>query len=133
AIGWGFQLQSTPAAATPGLLMLGGALHLSGLVEGRSSTQGARSGLASRGGMSGAFFTGVLAVVVAAPCTAPFMGPALGWALTQTPVAALTVFLFLGIGFAAPFVLVAYAPGLLARLPRPGPWMETFRKALAFP
>jgi thiol:disulfide interchange protein len=61
------------------------------------------------------------------------MGPALGWALTQTPVAALTVFLFLGLGFAAPFVLVAYAPGLLSRLPRPGAWMETFRKALAFP
>jgi thiol:disulfide interchange protein len=72
-------------------------------------------------------------VVVAAPCTAPFMGPALGWALTQTPAAALAVFLALGIGFAAPFVLVAYAPGLLSRLPRPGAWMETFRKALAFP
>ena len=61
------------------------------------------------------------------------MGPALGWALTQTPAAALAVFLALGLGFAAPFVLVAFAPGLLARLPRPGAWMETFRKALAFP
>jgi len=61
------------------------------------------------------------------------MGPALGWALTQTPAAALVVFLFLGVGFAAPFVLVTYAPGLLSRLPKPGAWMETFRKALAFP
>jgi thiol:disulfide interchange protein len=133
AIGWGFQLQSPSVVAVLCLLMLGVALNLSGLFEVGTSLQGAGSGLASRGGVFGSFFTGVLAVVVAAPCTAPFMGPALGWALTQTPVAALTVFLALGIGFAAPFVLVAYAPGLLSRLPKPGAWMETFRKALAFP
>jgi thiol:disulfide interchange protein DsbD len=133
AIGWGFQLQSPLVVAVLCLLMLAVALNLSGLFEVGTSLQGAGSGLASRGGALGSFFTGALAVVVAAPCTAPFMGPALGWALTQTPVAALTVFLFLGLGFAAPFVLVAYAPGLLSRLPRPGPWMEMFRKALAFP
>jgi thiol:disulfide interchange protein DsbD len=133
AIGWGFQLQSAPVVAVLCLLMLAVALNLSGLFEIGTSLQGAGSGLASRGGSLGAFFTGALAVVVAAPCTAPFMGPALGWALTQTPAAALTVFLALGLGFAAPFVLVAYAPGLLSRLPRPGPWMEVFRKALAFP
>ena len=133
AIGWGFQLQSPPVVAVLALLMLAVALNLSGLFEVGTSLQGAGTGLASKGGAAGAFFTGALAVVVAAPCTAPFMGPALGWALTQTPVAALTVFLFLGLGFAAPFVLVAYAPGLLSRLPRPGAWMETFRKALAFP
>ena len=133
AIGWGFQLQSPPVVAVLCLLMLAVALDLSGVFEVGTSLQGAGSGLASRGGLIGAFFTGTLAVVVAAPCTAPFMGPALGWALTQTPVAALVVFLALGLGFAAPFVLVAYAPGLLSRLPRPGPWMDLFRKALAFP
>ena len=133
AVGWGFQLQSPPVVAVLCLLMLAVALNLSGLFEVGTSLQGAGSGLASRGGSLGAFFTGALAVVVAAPCTAPFMGPALGWALTQTPAAALTVFLALGLGFASPFVLVAYAPGLLSRLPRPGPWMELFRKALAFP
>jgi thiol:disulfide interchange protein len=133
AIGWGFQLQSPTVVAVLSLLMLAVALNLSGLFEVGTSLQGTGSGLASRGGALGAFFTGALAVVVAAPCTAPFMGPALGWALTQTPAAALTVFLALGLGFAAPFVLVAYAPGLLSRLPRPGPWMELFRKALAFP
>lgn len=133
AIGWGFQLQSPPVVAVLALLMLAVALNLSGLFEVGTSLQGAGSGLASRGGALGAFFTGALAVVVAAPCTAPFMGPALGWALTQTPAAALVVFLALGIGFAAPFVLVAFAPALLSRLPRPGPWMEVFRKALAFP
>jgi thiol:disulfide interchange protein/DsbC/DsbD-like thiol-disulfide interchange protein len=133
AIGWGFQLQSPPVVAVLALLMLAVALNLSGLFEVGTSLQGAGSGLAGRGGALGAFFTGALAVVVAAPCTAPFMGPALGWALTQTPVAALAVFLALGLGFAAPFVLVAYAPGVLSRLPRPGAWMEIFRKALAFP
>ena len=133
AIGWGFQLQSPPVVAVLALLMLAVALNLSGLFEVGTSLQGAGSGLASRGGALGAFFTGALAVVVAAPCTAPFMGPALGWALTQTTLAAMTVFLALGIGFAAPFVLVAFAPGLLSRLPKPGAWMELFRKALAFP
>ncbi|MDB5466865.1 MAG: thio:disulfide interchange protein [Phenylobacterium sp.] len=133
AVGWGFQLQSPPVVAVLALLMLAVALDLSGVFEVGTSLQGAGSGLARRDGLAGAFFTGALAVVVAAPCTAPFMGPALGWALTQTPVAALIVFLALGIGFAAPFVLVAFIPGLLSRLPRPGPWMDVFRKALAFP
>ncbi|MFI4964667.1 MAG: protein-disulfide reductase DsbD family protein [Caulobacterales bacterium] len=133
AVGWGFQLQSPPVVAVLALLMLAVALNLSGLFEVGTSLQGAGAGLASRGGALGAFFTGALAVVVAAPCTAPFMGPALGWALTQPAMAALSVFLALGLGFAAPFVLVAFAPRLLSRLPRPGPWMEMFRKALAFP
>jgi thiol:disulfide interchange protein len=133
AVGWGFQLQSPPVVAVLTLLMLAVALNLSGVFEVGASLQGAGSGLATRRGLSGAFFTGALAVVVAAPCTAPFMGPALGWALTQTPAVALTVFAALGLGFAAPFVAVAYVPALLNRLPRPGAWMDLFRKALAFP
>lgn len=133
AVGWGFQLQDPPVVAGLALLMLLVALNLSGVFEMGTSLQGVGSGLATRPGLAGSFFTGALAVVVAAPCTAPFMGPALGWALTQPPVAALVVFLALAIGFAAPFVAVAFVPGLLARLPRPGPWMEIFKKALAFP
>lgn len=133
AVGWGFQLQSPPVVAGLALLMLAVALNLSGVFEVGLSLQNTGSGLAGRGGVAGAFFTGVLAVVVAAPCTAPFMAPALGWALTQTPAAALSVFLALGVGFALPFVAVAFAPGLLARLPKPGPWMDAFKKALAFP
>ena len=132
-LGWGFQLQDPPVVAALALLMLAIGLNLSGVFEIGSSLQGVGSGLAGRGGPGGAFFTGVLAVVVAAPCTAPFMGSALGWALTQPPLAALTVFAALGIGFAAPFVAVSFAPALLDRLPRPGPWMETFKNALAFP
>ena len=133
AIGWGFQLQSPPVVAGLALLILAVALNLSGVFEVGSSLQGAGAGLASRRGLAGAFFTGTLAVVVAAPCTAPFMAPALGWALTQPAVAALAVFLALSLGFAAPFTAVAFIPGLLSRLPRPGPWMEGLRKALAFP
>ncbi len=133
AVGWGFQLQSPAVVAGLALLMLAVAMNLSGVFEIGTSLQGVGSGFASRGGYAGAFFTGVLAVVVAAPCTAPFMAPALGWALTQTPAAALAVFAALGLGFAAPFVAAACAPGLLARLPRPGPWMDVLKKALAFP
>ena len=133
AVGWGFQLQDPPVVAALALLMLAVGLNLSGVFEVGTSLQGMGSGLAARGGLAGSFFTGVLAVVVAAPCTAPFMGPALGWALTQPAAASLVVFLALGVGFALPFVAVTFAPGLLARLPRPGPWMDVFRKALAFP
>ncbi len=133
AVGWGFQLQSPPVVATLALLMLAVALNLSGLFEVGSSLQGVGGQAASRGGMLGSFFTGALAVVVAAPCTAPFMGPALGWALTQNPAAALAVFAGLGLGFAAPFTAAAFIPGLLSRLPKPGAWMDGFRKLLSFP
>uniref|UniRef100_UPI002FCC23EE protein-disulfide reductase DsbD family protein n=1 Tax=Phenylobacterium sp. TaxID=1871053 RepID=UPI002FCC23EE len=133
AVGWGFQLQSPPVVAGLALLMLAVALNLSGVFEVGTSLQGAGSSLAGRGGLAGAFFTGALAVVVAAPCTAPFMAPALGWALTQSAPAALTVFLALGLGFAAPFALAAFLPGLLTRLPKPGPWMDGFKKLMAFP
>jgi thiol:disulfide interchange protein/DsbC/DsbD-like thiol-disulfide interchange protein len=132
-VGWGFQLQSPQVVAALALLMLAVALNLSGLYEVVSPLQGAGSGLAARGGLTGAFFTGVLAVLVAAPCTAPFMGPAVGWALTQPAATALVVFAGLGIGFALPFVAVAFAPRVLSRLPKPGPWMAVFKKALAFP
>jgi len=133
AIGWGFQLQSPPVVAALALLMLAIALDLSGVYEVGTSLQGMGSGLAGRGGIVGDVFTGALAVVVAAPCTAPFMGAAVGWALTQPPAAALTVFLALAVGFALPMVLIAVWPGLLKRLPKPGPWMDVFRRVLAFP
>lgn len=133
AVGWGFQLQSPPVVAGLALLMLAVALNLSGVFEVGSSLQGVGTGLAGKRGLAGAFFTGALAVVVAAPCTAPFMAPALGWALTQSAPAAIAVFLALGLGFAAPFALAAFVPGLLTRLPKPGPWMDVFKKLLAFP
>jgi thiol:disulfide interchange protein DsbD len=111
------------------------ALNLSGVFEAGTSLQAAagQAEAADRGGVLGAAFTGVLAVAVAAPCTAPFMGAAIGFALTQGPAIALGVFLALALGMAAPFVVLAFAPALLSRMPRPGAWMEGLKKALAFP
>ncbi len=134
AVGWGFQLQSPPVTAGLALLMLAVALNLSGVFHIGGGLQGAGSGPLSRlpGGL-GAFFTGALAVIVAAPCTAPFMAFALGAALVMPWPLALLVFLGLGLGLALPFVAVSLTPGLLTRLPRPGPWMERLKNLLAFP
>jgi thiol:disulfide interchange protein DsbD len=133
AVGWGFQLQSPAAVSLLSLVILAAALNLSGLFEVGVTAQGFGSGVASRGGLAGSAFTGALAVVVAAPCTAPFMGPALGFALIQPAPVALAVFLSLGLGFAAPFTLLSLSPALIRALPRPGPWMDLLRRALAFP
>jgi thiol:disulfide interchange protein DsbD len=131
AIGWGFQLQEPAVVAAFALLVFAIGLNLSGTFE--IPGIGVGDVLARRGGAAGSFFTGVLAVAVAAPCTAPFMASALGYALTQPAIAALSVFVALGIGFATPFVAVGYAPWLLRLLPKPGAWMSIFRQLLAFP
>lgn len=134
AVGWGFQLQSAPVTAGLALLMLAVALNLSGVFHIGGGLQGVGSGPLSRlpGGV-GAFFTGALAVVVAAPCTAPFMAFALGAALLMPWPMALAVFLMLGLGLALPYVVVSLSPRLLAKLPRPGAWMERLKSLLAFP
>ena len=132
-IGWGFQLQSPKVVGVLALLLFVIGLNLLDLFEIGARLQGVGGGLASRGGVSGSFFTGVLAVIVATPCTAPFMAGAVGYALAQPALTTLIVFLALGFGFALPFLLLGYIPGLLAKLPKPGPWMETFRQVLAFP
>ncbi|WP_406852501.1 protein-disulfide reductase DsbD domain-containing protein [Brevundimonas sp. BH3] len=134
AVGWGFQLQSPAVTAALSLLMLAVGLNMSGLFHIGGRLQGVGSGLAQgKGGVVGAFFTGVLAVVVAAPCTAPFMALALGAALVMPWPMALIVFVMLGLGLALPYVLVSFSPRILSRLPKPGSWMETFRNLLAFP
>jgi thiol:disulfide interchange protein DsbD len=133
AIGWGFQLQSPVVVGALALVMLLVALNMSGVFEATLPGQGAGGALAAKGGLVGAFFTGMLAVVVAAPCTAPFMATALGFALTQSPPAALLVFAGLGLGFAAPFVAVTFIPSLMRLFPRPGAWMDTLKHLLAFP
>lgn len=133
AIGWGFQLQSPGFVIALAYLFAAMGLSLSGLVQLGGNVMNAGSGLADRGGLSGSFFTGVLAVVVASPCTAPFMGTALGFAITQPPYIGLLVFAALGAGMAAPLLLFSYS-GLARRLmPKPGPWMETLKQLLAFP
>ena len=133
AVGWGFQLQEPRFVALLAYLFFVLGLSLSGLVELGSRFMGAGSRLADRGGYSGSFFTGVLATIVASPCTAPFMGTALGFAVTQSAPVALLIFAALGMGMAAPMLLLSYSRRLRALMPRPGPWMETFKQMLAFP
>ena len=129
-LGWGFQLQSPPVIAGLASLFFLIALNLFGVFEvGMSLTRlGGRTGE----GNGGSFSTGLLATLVATPCTAPFMGSALGFALTQPAPAALAIFTSLGLGMAAPFVVLAGSPRLLRFLPRPGAWMETMKQALGF-
>ena len=134
AVGWGFQLQSPAVVASLSVLMLVIGLNLSGVFEiGLRLQAVGGASLARRSGSAGAFATGVLAVVVAAPCTAPFMAAALGAALVMPAVAALLIFVLLGLGLALPYLLISLSPGLLARFPRPGVWMERLRGTLAFP
>ena len=133
SLGWGFQLQSPGVVAALAVLMTGLALNLLGVFEVGGRLAAAGGGLDRGTGARGAFGSGVLAVVVATPCTAPFMGAALGFALAQPAAVAGLVFTALGVGMALPFVALALSPRAAARLPRPGPWMETLRQALAFP
>ena len=132
-IGWGFQLQSPVVVAVLAdiLLLLG--LSMSGVFHIGGGLIGVGTGLASREGYAGSFFTGVLATVVATPCTAPLMGAAVGFALTQPWRIGIAVFLALGFGMALPFLLLTNLTWLLRRLPRPGAWMERLKQILAFP
>ena len=132
-VGWGFQLQSTGFVIGLAYLFTLMGLSLSGLVLLGSRWMNLGAGLAAAPGTRGSFFTGVLAVVVASPCTAPFMGSALGYALTQPPLAALTVFAALGTGMAAPMVAVSMSKTARGWLPKPGAWMETLKQVMAFP
>ena len=131
AVGWGFQLQEPVAVAGFALLIFAVGLNLSGVFEVGSITMG--DSLAARSGPLGAFFTGVLAVAVAAPCTAPFMAAALGFALMQSAVSAMLIFFSLGIGFALPFLILGLWPRALSFLPKPGTWMLRLKQFLAFP
>jgi thiol:disulfide interchange protein len=130
---WGAHLQNPLVVAVLSLVMLAVALSMSGVVQFGASLGNTGSTLASRSGPAGDFFTGVLAVVVASPCTAPFMGSALAYALVAPVLSAMLVFLALGVGLALPFLAVGFVPALSRLLPRPGRWMETLKEVLAFP
>jgi thiol:disulfide interchange protein len=133
ALGWGFQLQQPLFVGFVVYVMFAVGLSLSGVFTLGGGIAGVGQGLAQRSGALGDFFTGVLAVVVASPCTAPFMGPALAFAFAAPPWLAMMLFLALGLGLALPFLLIGFVPALGARLPKPGAWMETFKNVLAFP
>ena len=133
AVGWGFQLQSPAVNLALGLLMLGIALNLFGVFEIGTRIMGVGQTLTAGGERRAAFFTGLLAVVVATPCTAPFMAGALGYALVQPAAVALSIFVLLGLGLAFPYLLLSYVPAVGRVLPKAGPWMATFKNVLAFP
>jgi thiol:disulfide interchange protein len=133
AVGWGFQLQSPLVIALLVLVMLASALNLFGLFEVGLSVQKVGEVGGGRGGLTGSALTGALAIIVATPCSAPFMASAIGYALTQPPRVSLVIFIALALGFAAPFTLISFFPVLARILPAPGAWMVTLKHGLAFP
>jgi thiol:disulfide interchange protein len=133
AIGWGFQLQTPIFVAVIAYILLAMGLSLSGVAAFGAGFSGTGGRLAGRSGLTGTFFTGVLATIVATPCTAPFMGAALGFALIAPAAVAIGIFLALGLGLAAPYLIATITPGWQRLLPRPGGWMELVKQLLAFP
>jgi len=133
ASGWGFQFQSPVFVAAMAWVLFLVGLNLSGVFQVGTGLAGAGQGLASRGGHAGSFFTGLLAVLVATPCTAPFMGAAVAAALTAPVSVTLLIFVAMGLGLAAPYLLLGLFPAWARILPRPGRWMDVLKGALAFP
>ena len=131
-VGWGFQLQSPWVVYGLMILMFAFALNMFGVFEIGTSAVGVGQDLTAKQGLSGTFFSGLLAVVVATPCSAPFLAPALGAALTLPPVSFFSVFSMVGVGLALPYLLLSAFPGLLKKLPKPGAWMEAFKQIMSF-
>ena len=132
-VGWGFQLQSPVIVGILSILMfLIGLILLTDINIGASLTRLGKVG-SNDTSYSGSFLTGILAVIVASPCTAPFMGAAIGYALIQPSAITLPIFLSLGLGFAAPYLVLSIKPELISSMPRPGKWMETLKEFFAFP
>jgi len=131
AVGWAFQLQDPRIIFVLLALVTAIGLNLAGLFELPNVSFGNR--LTRKDGPAGSFWTGALAAFVATPCTGPFMAAALGATIVLPPIAALVIFAGLGIGLALPFLLIAFVPAIRSRLPKPGPWLDSFRKAMAIP
>ncbi|PZO87564.1 MAG: disulfide bond formation protein DsbD [Micavibrio aeruginosavorus] len=132
-VGWGFQLQHPAVILFLAYLFFMLGLNLSGYFEINTRLTNIGQSLTQKTGITGSFFTGVLATLVATPCTAPFMGAAMGYALTQPAYVSMAVFLALGLGLAIPYLVLCFIPAARHTLPKPGAWMETFRQFLAFP
>ena len=131
-LGWGFQFQDPAVVIVTAALFFLIGLNLLGIFEiGSALTR--LGGTGRRSGGAASFFSGIFAAAVATPCTAPFMGVAMGYALTHSVGASFGVFSALALGMAAPYLVLSIVPGLVSRLPKPGPWMETFRQLMAFP
>ncbi len=133
SIGWGYQLQSPIVVSLlVYLFVVLGYIFMSNMVLGTSLARLSTISL-GKGDSIESFLTGVLAVIVASPCTAPFMGSAIGFALLQPSFYSVLIFLGLGIGFSLPYLVLSAKPSLLSFLPKPGQWMETFKQFMAFP
>jgi thiol:disulfide interchange protein/DsbC/DsbD-like thiol-disulfide interchange protein len=132
-LGWGFQLQSPAVVTALAALFFVLALNLSGVFEFGQLAPSGIANFTAKNRAVDAFASGVLAVLIASPCTAPFMGAALGYAIAGSTIVTLVVFVALGIGMAAPYVTLALLPGWRRLLPRPGPWLLRFKQVLAFP
>lgn len=132
-LGWGFQFQSPLFLILLSLFLFFLGLSLAGQFEIGLTLTSAGSGLAAKQGYAGSFFTGILAVVVATPCTAPLMGAAIGYALAASAVTSLAVFTAVALGLAAPYLLLAFNPAWTRLLPRPGAWMEVLKQAVSIP
>ena len=131
--GWGFQLQSPGFVVAMAFLLFFMGLSLAGMFDLGLTLTSAGDSLTRKDGYTGSFFTGVLATVVATPCTAPLMGAAIGFALSQSAIVTFTVFTALALGLAVPYLLLTLVPGWAAKLPRPGRWMETLKQLTAIP
>ncbi len=132
SLGWDFSFSHPIFVGALLLIMFLLGLSLVGVFEIGTSAIGL-AGKVKGEGYGGSFFSGVLATAVATPCTGPFMGPALGFALTLSAFQSMTVFTFLALGMAAPYVILSSFPKLIEKLPRPGAWMETFKQVMSFP
>lgn len=132
-LGWGFQLQEPVFVAALAVLFTLIGLNLAGVFELRAVLPASVGGWQLRHPIADAFFTGIIAVAIASPCTAPFMGAALGFAIGLPATQALAVFASLGLGMAAPYLFVSLVPAVARALPRPGPWLLRFKILMAFP
>lgn len=132
-LGWGFQLQSPFFITFLCFLLLLLALNFLGVYEMGTSLISLGNGFSKQSGYVETFSSGILATVLATPCSAPFMGSALGFALSQPASYSLCIFAALGLGMSTPYLVLSFSPALIKSLPRPGAWMETFKQAMAFP
>ena len=132
-LGWGFHLQSPPVVALSAYVLFLVGLNLAGVFHAGESLSGAGGRLAAKGGGTGAFFTGFLAVVVAAPCLGPLLTAPMGAVMLQPPAIGLSILTAMALGLAAPYLALSFAPGLGKLLPKPGAWMNVMKQAMAFP
>lgn len=133
SLGWGGQFQSPVFVMVMAAVIFVLSLSLFGVFEFGVKLTSVGGGLTQASGYAGSFWSGALAVILATPCTGPFLGTSLGWAFSQPPTVIFVFFVMMGLGMAAPYVLLTVFPALTNRLPRPGPWMETFKQVMGFP